>query len=123
MSRTVVDPKDRCTAKVSTAGDIWSRHEVTCSRRATVVVDGRGYCKQHSPDSVAAKQAKRASEAQELRDARGAAEERLHRLAQRLGVDACGYKVWTAKWGDPFTGISLSFEDAERIADALEREQ
>ncbi|MFT3987158.1 hypothetical protein [Aestuariivirga sp.] len=38
---------ERCSVEVSTRG-YWQSHQ--CARKAVLTIEGKGYCKQHSPD-------------------------------------------------------------------------
>ena len=48
---------EQCSNEVTTyLADRWPRRS-QCSRKAVVFVEGKGYCKQHSPDATAKREA------------------------------------------------------------------
>jgi len=50
---------EKCSKEVTTySGGGWPFHH-QCSRKAVVFVEGKGYCKQHSPDATAKREAEK----------------------------------------------------------------
>ena len=94
-----------------------------CSRVGIVERNGKWFCKQHDPESVAGKRAVKDA----ARRAKAAADESIiaeaSRLAAALGVK--GNADWT-RWATPSLSgptrnLVMSFEDAEKLAADRER--
>lgn len=100
----------RCSETVF-SGERWDFGGHPCSIKASVLEDGRWWCKRHSPAAKAARAAARDMKGDERVAAVNAATADLERLINRAGLyGAHPTKPTWAKFGDPPTGIYVPLE-------------
>ena len=98
------------------SGERWDFTGHQCSRKGKEEYDGKWYCRQHNPEAVAEKQARKDAEREEFRVADLAARAVLTAEARRLGVHP--RFTWAAgadMYRESPTGLSIHLDDLRRL--------
>ena len=105
-----------CSKRVY-SGERWDFGGHPCSRKGTVERDGRWWCKQHDPEAMKAREAKRDAAYRAEQEVKEATIRSAQALIDRLGAGRPHYSSVTGK---PTGGVTLTAEEAASLADRLD---